>query len=53
MLEHEMYVIGAGKEKGLGVFVMPAVGTQKHLNYLSNNQPEMLVKPKSKIKKIN
>ena len=43
MLEQEMYVVGASQEKGLGVFVMPAVDTQKHLNYLSNNQPEMLV----------
>jgi glycosyltransferase involved in cell wall biosynthesis len=53
MLEQEMYVIGAGQEKGLGIFVMPAVDTQKHLNYLSNNQPEMLVESKSKGKKVN
>jgi glycosyltransferase involved in cell wall biosynthesis len=48
LLEQEMYVIGASKEKGFGVFVMPAVGSQKHLNYLSNNSPEMLAEPNFK-----
>lgn len=43
MLENEMAVIGAGKDDGIcDVFILPAVATQKHLNYLSNNQPEML-----------
>jgi len=45
ILEQEMYVIGAGQEKGLGVFVMPAVSTQKHLNYLSNNNAELIPRP--------
>jgi glycosyltransferase involved in cell wall biosynthesis len=43
ILEQEMYIIGAGQEESIGdVFVMPAVATQKHLNYLSNNNPELL-----------
>lgn len=45
-LENEMAVIGAGQESGIAdVFIMPSVSTQKHLNYLSNNSPEMLVEP--------
>jgi|TARA_B110000908_G_scaffold169442_1_gene226604 glycosyltransferase involved in cell wall biosynthesis len=41
-LEQELFVIGAGSEKNIAdVFIMPTVSTQKHLNYLSNNNPEL------------
>ena len=41
-LEQELFVIGAGNEKNIAdVFIMPAVATQKHLNYLSNNKTEL------------
>ena len=41
-LEQELLVIGAGLEKNIAdVFIMPAVATQKHLNYLSNNKTEL------------
>jgi glycosyltransferase involved in cell wall biosynthesis len=46
ILEQELYIIGAGQEESIGdVFVMPTVATQKHLNYLSNNSPEMIKTP--------
>jgi len=41
-LEQELFVIGAGSDKNIAdVFIMPTVSTQKHLNYLSNNNTEL------------
>jgi hypothetical protein len=41
-LEQELFVIGAGNDKNIAdVFIMPTVSTQKHLNYLSNNNTEL------------
>ena len=41
-LEQELFVIGAGNDKKIAdVFIMPTVATQKHLNYLSNNNTEL------------
>ena len=43
IFENEMAIIGAGQKEGIGdVFIYPAVATQRHLNYLSNNSAEMI-----------
>jgi glycosyltransferase involved in cell wall biosynthesis len=42
ILDHEMFVIGAGsKEKLFDVYLNPSVATQTKLSYLSNNNPAL------------